>query len=57
MVIPPGEGDWHHYPHITRCWGSAISIPLPCSQRDSAGGVQKVNGPPFGGGFIRATPW
>lgn len=29
LVFPPGEGDWHHYPHITHCWGSAVCILCP----------------------------
>lgn len=57
MVIPPGEGDGHHYPQITHCWGPAIFIPSPSSHRFTAGGVQKVDGTPFAGGFIWATPW
>lgn len=55
MVIPLGARAWHWHPHITYCWRSATAILPPC--RDTASGVERVNGPPFGGGFIWPPKW
>lgn len=55
IVVPPGARAQHWHLHIAHCWGSATAILSP--RRDTTGGVQKVNGPPTGGGFIWLPRW